>query len=175
MVGWQREDLRSYQDSEWHKHICFSTRPLKDVEQFRRLRAIWSGYTNKRPECLKSMSDIARYAQYLNSQMPLIESKKNRYMRKDKPDLQRLKTQLPRAIRHSQAGFEWKPEKGWLTPTEWAGLALAYRYPRAAREHLAVKQPMVGLPSQASRNTKAHRGLYGIGSRALPRRFRYAC
>jgi hypothetical protein len=120
MVGWHREDLRESRDPEWHRHICFSTRPLKDVEQFRRLRAIWEGYISKRPECLKTRNDMARYASYVNSQMPLIETNKNRYLRKDKPDIQRLKTQLPRAIRQSKAGFEWQSEKGWLTPTEWA-------------------------------------------------------
>lgn len=120
MVGWLREDLRDYQDPQWHTHICFSTKPLKDVEQFRRLRAIWEGYISKRPECLKTRNDLARYAAYVNSQMPLIETNKNRYLRKDKPDIQRLKTMLPRAIRQSLAGFEWKPAKDWLTPTEWA-------------------------------------------------------
>jgi hypothetical protein len=120
MIGWQREDLRSYEEPRWHKHICFSTRPLTDVEQFRRLRAIWYGYTNKRKECLKDRGDMARYASYANSQMPLIETSKNKYLRKEKPDIQRLKTQLPRAIRHSKAGFVWKPDRGWLTPTEWA-------------------------------------------------------
>ena len=107
---------------EWHSHLVFSTKPVLDVVQYNKVRAIWEQYSLKKGGCcLKIVEDLQKFAHYLNVQSPWLDHNNNG-AKTHKPELSILRRVLVWAIVNSQAGFKYKTEKQSLTPTEWAKL-----------------------------------------------------
>jgi len=119
-IDWIINNIDPGQSRQWITHIAFSTKPLTDITEFRRLRVIWSGYNNKRKEVIRTKHDLLNYFRHLNAKEVMMRTQREVRLSRNRPDIYRLKTELPRAIRHSEAGFIWKSKTQWMGPTEWA-------------------------------------------------------
>ncbi len=90
-----------------YNHIAFSTNPWDTIEEFKVMRNIWESFAIETPFCLKSLEDYRNLAAYVLSQTTL-DHKSSRYLRREEPDLKRLRQALGSAWRQSEAGFQWR-------------------------------------------------------------------
>lgn len=88
--------------SEQYRHVLFNTEPWETVHQFERVRELWDEFSRGR--CLKRVQDFDDFARYVEAQTK-IGVAEGKYMRSP---LQRLRMQLCRAWRESEAGLEWQ-------------------------------------------------------------------
>lgn len=94
-------------DGHARSHLSFNTRPIESVEEFRKWREAWEKYTSRHFACLKTRLDFARFERYLQTQQR--PASISRYASKDDGDIKRLRRDLCRAFKWSQAGFEQVP------------------------------------------------------------------
>lgn len=86
------------------EHLAFITEPWRSVDEFMLVRKFWDDYWAKCPRCFKTIDDYADFAQ-LFDMLKSLSPRDQKYMRKDKGSLQRLKQSLCRAFKQGEAGL----------------------------------------------------------------------
>jgi hypothetical protein len=99
---WKRQPT-AVQVSPEYDHIYFSTRPWKTIDQFKQVRQFWTEFTKGDPHCVKTVEDFDTFADYLECRA--LSPEKSKYLRKNSPDIHRLRQALCSAWQHSEAGL----------------------------------------------------------------------
>jgi hypothetical protein len=88
-------------------HVAFSTKPWRDISEFKMVRSMWEDYWRSgEGVCLKTVGVYSDFAAYFEMMKSLPDGS-NRYFRKDdKAGVQRFRRDLCRAYKHGEAGFE---------------------------------------------------------------------
>lgn len=88
-------------------HVCFSTRPWKDLAEFNRVRQFWDDHWATNPRCIKTLADFRDFALF-HDMTASLEPKDATYLKKkgSTPDLYRLQRDLCRAFKHGEAGLD---------------------------------------------------------------------
>ena len=95
--------------SPHHNHLVFNTKPWTTVDEFQRVRTFWEDFTNTTPRCLKTVDDFRHFAEFVKIRSVLGE-KKSVYLRKNNPDITRLRQSLCSAWNHSTAGLIYRSD-----------------------------------------------------------------
>lgn len=95
-------------------HLTFETKPIETVTDFDRLRETWENYNKKSFHNLKTLQDYRDFQTYQVTKS-IVGERVSRYLRRENGDLQRLKTDLCRAFRRGQAGFDIELGKRRIT------------------------------------------------------------
>jgi hypothetical protein len=103
---WKRQPI-GVAISQQYKHVYFATRPWKTVEQFKTVRELWDEFTKGSPKCIKGLDDFNAFADLIECKG--LAQDKSRYLRKEKPDINRLMQSLCGAWKHSEAGIVYDP------------------------------------------------------------------
>jgi len=103
---WKRSP-KAVRHIEKDQHIAFSTKAWNSVEEFKIIRNLWERFAIETPFCLKTMDDFRNFAVFVLSQTTL-DKKDSRYLRREDPDLKKLRQALGSAWRQSEAGFKWQ-------------------------------------------------------------------
>ena len=103
---WKRKP-RSVVPTKFKDHIAFSTDPWDSLDQFVKIRELWEEYAIRTMFCMKSIDDFRDFATYALSQTTL-KADQARYLKRQSPDLKRLRQSLCSAWRRSMAGLTWK-------------------------------------------------------------------
>jgi hypothetical protein len=103
---WKRMPYAAWQD-EVVGHVAFSTTPWESVDEFAKVRQHWESFAVTSPRCIKTLEDYSALATYIFAQSAL-EGDGNRYLKKQDPDLKRLRQMLCAAWRKSAAGITRK-------------------------------------------------------------------
>lgn len=120
---WKRQST-SIEFSHEHKHIYFDTKPWRSVAQFKETRQAWDEFTRNDPACLKSLEDFHRFADFVDSRAC---REKSTYLRKDQPDLKRLRLMLCSAWHSGAAGIEQK--RSGMSAAQFAELLVSHGVP----------------------------------------------
>jgi hypothetical protein len=91
--------------SREYKHLVFSTRPWRTVEEFKTVRMEWNEYQNADFRCLKTVEDFKRFQTFFQSRM-MLDDKDRKYLKSVDPDFGRLRQSLCSAWKKAKAGFE---------------------------------------------------------------------
>lgn len=119
--------------SEKYRHVLFNTRPWETIHQFERVRELWE--ENFRGRCLKLVEDYDEFARFVEAQTK-IGLEQGRYMRSP---LQRLRQQLCRAWRESEAGLVWQADG--MTAAAFAAALTTHGIPCSTADvHNAAKE-----------------------------------
>lgn len=100
---WKRMPDAVWQDAEVG-HVAFSTKPWERVDDFAKVRQHWESFAVATPRCIKTVEDYTSLATYIFSQSAL-ESDGAKYLKKQEPDIKRLRQTLCIAWRRSAAGI----------------------------------------------------------------------
>ncbi|MRG54589.1 hypothetical protein GF108_03195 [Phyllobacterium sp. SYP-B3895] len=88
-----------------YTHLSFETEPLENEDQFNEARKAWEKFNIKPFKCLKTKRDLEEFQLYLETNStPNLDRAK--YLRKTNGDIDRIRRDLCRALKHSKAGFE---------------------------------------------------------------------
>ena len=98
-------------------HIVFSTRPWRDITEFKMIRSMWDDYRRGQKICLKTTDDFSEFAEVFDMMKSLPDGSKKYLRRSDKTGLQRLQRDLCRAFKHGKAGF---PELSQLSARQFS-------------------------------------------------------
>jgi hypothetical protein len=98
-------------------HIVFSTRPWRDITEFKMIRSMWEDYRRGQKVCLKTADDFQEFAEFFDMMKSLPDGSKKYLRRSDKTGLQRLQRDLCRAFKNGKAGF---PELSELSARQFA-------------------------------------------------------
>jgi hypothetical protein len=98
-------------------HIVFSTRPWRDISEFKMIRSMWEDYRRGQKVCLKTTDDFQEFAEFFDMMKSLPDGSKKYMRRSDKTGLQRLQRDLCRAFKNGKAGF---PELSKLSARQFA-------------------------------------------------------
>ena len=98
-------------------HIVFSTRPWRDITEFKMIRSMWDDYRRGQKICLKTTDDFSEFAVFFDMMKSLPDGSKKYLRRSDKTGLQRLQRDLCRAFKHGKAGF---PELSQLSARQFS-------------------------------------------------------
>ena len=100
---WKRRPfaLTTHKD---YNHICFSTIPWENIEQFKMIRERMEALNKKEIKCIKIVENFEEVATYINSRT-LIAKENQPYMKKGESDINRLMHCLCGAWKHGQAGL----------------------------------------------------------------------
>lgn len=102
---WKRKPY-SIGMSKDHKHLVFSTKAWKTVDEFMAVREQWNDYrSSSNYKCLKTPEDFIDFQTYCQSRVMLGESDR-KYLRTRDADLARLRQSLCSAWKKRKAGFE---------------------------------------------------------------------
>ena len=100
---WKRQPDCVDTNTEFN-HIYFSTRPWKNIDQFKQVRLLWNEYTKGDPHCIKNRESFDEFADYVECRA--LSPEKSKYLHKDKPDIKRLRQALCSAWQHEEAGIK---------------------------------------------------------------------
>lgn len=103
---WKRMPQAVWQD-DTIDHVAFSTRPWESIDQFFKVREIWDSFAVATPRCIKTVDDYRALATYVFAQSAL-SAGGGQYLKKDSPDIKRLRQMLCIAWRKSAAGITRK-------------------------------------------------------------------
>lgn len=103
---WKRMPYAVWQD-EQVGHVAFSTQPWESVDDFVKVRQHWESFAVVTPRCIKTKEDYAALATYIFSQSALEEGGAA-YLKKQAPDIKRLRQMLCIAWKRSAAGITRK-------------------------------------------------------------------
>jgi hypothetical protein len=106
---WKRRPL-GLGESQQFKHVLFSTQPWRSVEQFQKIRGAWDDYTRTEKACIKNLMDFDRFATYIETRAAL-PKKVSRFLKRDRPDIHRLRQMLCSAWHEGIAGFTRKDRR----------------------------------------------------------------
>jgi len=104
---WKRQPIEIATSLEFN-HIQYSTRPWKSIDQFTAVRELWDEYSQGGPRCIKSIEDFNAFADHIECKA--LAPQVSRYLRKDKPDVLRLRQSLCEAWQQSKAGLIKNPK-----------------------------------------------------------------
>lgn len=94
------------QNVKQREHIVFSTKPWRDITEFKMVRSMWEDYWRSgEGACLKTVDVFRDFAEYFEMMKSLPNESKRYFRRDDNAGLQRLRRDLCRAFKHSMAGF----------------------------------------------------------------------
>lgn len=93
-------------DGRTHSHIAFDTDPVSSVEEFRLTRDIWDDYRRSEEYCIKTVSDFAKFAEYMDRTRSLSDGNKRYLSKSDRDGLKRFRRDLCDAFKNGEAGFE---------------------------------------------------------------------
>lgn len=120
---WKRQSAK-VEFSKEYNHIYFATKPWRSFAQFTQTRQAWDEFTRNDPVCLKTDQDFNRFADFVDSKAC---KEKSTYLRKDQPDLKRLRLMLCSAWHHSAAGID--RVKSGMSATQFAELLSSHGIP----------------------------------------------
>lgn len=101
------------------EHVAFSTKPWRDISEFKMVRGMWESYWRSEGVCLKNVSVFADFAEFFEMMKSLQDGSKKYFRKADRYGLQRLRRDLSRAYKQGMAGFPKIPE---CTASEFAGI-----------------------------------------------------
>lgn len=113
---WKRQPVTASFCPEY-RHIKFTTRPWKTVDQFKTVRDLWDEFTRSAPKCIKTLDDFNLFADYIECKG--LAPEKAKYLRRENPDVHRLRQSLCEAWQHSMAGISKDPR---MTARQFAAL-----------------------------------------------------
>lgn len=113
---WKRRPLAAGW-SEQYGHLMFSTQPWQSIEQFVEIRNAWDDFTREGRLCIKNLQALDAFATYVDSHIGMPKDLR-RYLKKDGPDIARLRALLCSAWKQSQAGLNWQEDD--MSATEFA-------------------------------------------------------
>lgn len=120
---WKRQSEK-VKFSEEYNHIYFDTKPWRSVAQFLETRRAWDEFTRNEPVCLKEVKDFNRFADFVDSKAC---REKSTYLRRDQPDLKRLRLMLCSAWHHDKAGIN--RDKSGLSASKFAETLTSHGIP----------------------------------------------
>jgi hypothetical protein len=120
---WKREPINpTYRKIRGQTHLFFDTKPWENVESFLLCRDAWDDYLTDGKKILKTPDDLtlflAHKERYKDKQerKEKTKSKRSKYLSKDNPDIDSLRTELCRAFAHGVMGF---PKIESRRPNKW--------------------------------------------------------
>lgn len=147
---WKRQpsDIQTF--SEYNR-IFFSTQPWYSVHQFEEIRDLWDEFTKTDNRCIRTLEEFNTFADYVECRA--IDPKAAKYLKKENPDINRLKILLCSAWQHDRAGLT----KGFpKTAKQFAELLTSYGIPcRRTDVENGMKrefQPHSCPPTEAAKN-----------------------
>jgi len=105
---WKRKPYAIGTSHDHRDHVLFSTIPWKHVDDFIKVREVWTEYQKKSPLCIKSIEDYELFAAYAESMLSL-SAKSRRYLSTENTDLVRLRQTLCAAWHHKEWGIDGWP------------------------------------------------------------------
>ena len=84
-------------------HLCFSSRPWRDVREFMQTRELWGQFQMSSPRCLKSLDDFQAFATFAEGRTALT-GRAGTYLSHNGGTLKRLRQQLAVAHKFGRAG-----------------------------------------------------------------------
>ena len=99
---WKRQPT-DVQVSKDYNHIYFQTQPWYSVHQFEEIRDLWDEFTKSENRCIRTLEEFNTFADYIECRA--IDPEAARYLKKDNPDINRLKILLCSAWQQSKAGL----------------------------------------------------------------------
>lgn len=103
---WKRQPM-GVGFSKKYQHLMFSTRPWNSPEQFAEIREAWDEYTRDGHACLRTQNDYDAFASSVESHS-FLTKEHGKYLRKEDPDINRLRQLLCSAWKESKAGLTWR-------------------------------------------------------------------
>ncbi|HAJ03084.1 MAG TPA: hypothetical protein DCL55_07580, partial [Brevundimonas sp.] len=100
---WKRRPSAAV-DAITPRHLAFCTEPWDTIEQIDQVRELWERYNSDERHCLKSVDDFHAFARFVLTHTTL-NDERGRYLKKDAPDLSRLRQSLCSAWYSSAAGL----------------------------------------------------------------------
>ena len=90
-----------------YRHVAFSTRPWRNIGEFKKVRSCWDDYRRKKDSrlCIKTVDDFKDFAEFFDM-MNSLTRKKSGWLRYTNGDLSRLQRDLCRAFEHGEAGLQ---------------------------------------------------------------------
>lgn len=101
------------------EHVAFSTKPWRDISEFKMVRGMWEDYWRSEGVCLKTVGVFADFAEFFEMMKSLPDGSKKYFRKADRYGLQRLRRDLCRAYKQGMAGFPKIPS---CTAPEFAGV-----------------------------------------------------
>ena len=92
------------------EHIAFSTKPWRDIAEFKMVRSMWEDYWRGEEVCLKTAEVFKNFAEFFELMKSLPDGSQKYIRREDKAGLARLRRDLCRAFKQGAAGFPKQPE-----------------------------------------------------------------
>lgn len=104
---WKRRPHAVGTHPTYYDHIVFSTGPWQTVEQFQKVRELWTAFQKRRPRCITSIEELDRFNDYVQSVTMLksTDRKRQTYLATHDPDLKRLRQMLCAAWHSKRAGI----------------------------------------------------------------------
>lgn len=100
---WKRRPSAAV-DASTPRHLAFCTEPWDTIEQFDQIRELWERYNADGRHCLKTVDDFQAFARFVLTRTTL-NDERGRYLKKESPDLSRLRQSLCSAWYSSAAGL----------------------------------------------------------------------
>jgi hypothetical protein len=91
------------------EHVAFSTKPWRDISEFKMVRGMWEDYWRSEGVCLKTVGVFADFAEFFEMMKSLPDGSKKYFRKADRHGLQRLRRDLCRAYKQGMAGFPKVP------------------------------------------------------------------
>ena len=90
-----------------YRHIAFSTRPWRNIAEFKKVRSLWDDYRRKKDSrlCIKTVDDFKDFAEFFDM-MNSLTPKKSGWLRAKNGDVKRLRRDLCRAFKQGEAGLQ---------------------------------------------------------------------
>lgn len=120
---WKRQPTHVGTSNEYN-HVYFDTQPWMNVDQFDKVRELWDERLKNNPICLKTENDFNNLADFIECNSH--PNQAGKYMKRNKPDIARLKQLLCSAWQESKAGLKKGLPK---TANEFAELLTSYGIP----------------------------------------------
>jgi hypothetical protein len=109
---WKRRPISAH-TSNVRNHVAFGSSPWKTIDDFLKIRELWSEFYRRKPVCIKTLQDYEQFANYIQT-FSLSDPKSRKYLRTSgdvAPDLARLRQAICTAWHHGGAGFK-RNDKG---------------------------------------------------------------
>lgn len=97
---------------ESYEQIAFSTKPWRDVTEFKMVRAMWEDYRRGEKVCMKTIEHFSDFAEFFERMKSLPDGSEKYLRRKDRTGLQRLRRDICRAYKHGGRLSQGAPTLG---------------------------------------------------------------
>jgi hypothetical protein len=159
-------DIKFKFNGQSYALLGFETRPLEDINEFRRMRNAWESYNKGKRRILKTKKDFDQFLVFVQSGK--MDRKSATYISQEDGDLKRARRDLLRAYRTNSAGFDLvKSRIGKFKHSDMASLLTRHGIPCTVT-NIDNERAKAFVPNQMIRTPRVENALRSLQRDEFP-------